>query len=148
MAAMDCSPDGKSVRCLQAIHPLLIGVSFAHVMRNSRRSERTVRLWVERFNSMGIDGLVYRPRPGRPRKLGGEAVASSILPVVDDPSLADHTHWTVKKLCGWLREGKQLDLSYRTFVRYLHEHGYARRIPRRMPEPHGKTVAARNLLSV
>lgn len=42
---------------------------------------------------------------------------------------------TVTKLCGWLREEKQLDLSYRTLVRYLHEHGYARRIPRRMPEP-------------
>jgi len=79
---MDCSPDGKSVRRLHAIHLLLIGVSFPHVVRNSRRSERTVRLWVERFNSMGIDGLVYRPRSGRPRKLGGEAVASTILPVV------------------------------------------------------------------
>lgn len=97
---MDCSPDGKSVRRLQAIHLLLIGVFFAHVVRNSRRSERTVRLWVERFNSMGIDGLIYRPRPGRPRILGGEAVASAILPVVDDPSLAAHTHWTVTKLCG------------------------------------------------
>ena len=40
-----------------------------------------------------------------------------------------------QKLCGWLREEKQLDLSYRTLVRYLHEHGYTRRIPRRMPEP-------------
>ena len=101
---MDCSPDGKSVRRLHAIHLPLIGVSFAHVVRNSRRSERTVRLWVERFNSMGIDGLVYRPRPGRPRILGGEAVSSTILPVIDDPSLADHTHWTVTKLYGWLRE--------------------------------------------
>jgi len=132
---MDCSPDGKSVRRLHAIQLLLIGVSFAHVLRNSLRSERTVRLWVERFNSMGIDGLVYRPRPGRPRILGGEAVSYTILPVIDDPSLAEHTHWTVTKLCGWLREEKQLDLSYRTLVRYLHEHGYARRIPRRMPEP-------------
>jgi hypothetical protein len=53
---------------------------------------------------MGIDGLVYRPRPGRPRILGGEAVSSTILPVIDDPSLADHTHWTGTKLHGWLRE--------------------------------------------
>ena len=101
---MDCSPDGKSVRRLHAIQLLLIGVSFAHVLRNSLRSERTVRLWVERFNSMGIDGLVYRPRPGRPRILGGEAVSYTILPVIDDPSLVDHTRWTVTKLYGWLRE--------------------------------------------
>lgn len=132
---MDCSPDGKSVRRLHAIHLLLIGVSFEHVVRNSRRSERTVRLWVERFNAQGIDGLVYRPRPGRPRKLAGETVASVILPVVDDPATANQTHWTITKLCGWLKETKDLDLSYRTLLRYLHEQGYARRIPRPVPEP-------------
>jgi len=28
--------------------------------------------------------------------------------VVDDPSLADQTHWTVTKLCGRLREEKNI----------------------------------------
>lgn len=94
-----------------------------------------MRLWVERFNAQGIDGLVYRPRPGRPRKLAGETVASVILPVVEDPATANQTHWTITKLCGWLKEAKDLDLSYRTLLRYLHEQGYARRIPRPVPEP-------------
>lgn len=132
---MDCSPDGKSVRRLNAIHLLLIGVSFEHVLRNARRGERTLRLWVERFNEQGIDGLIYRPPPGRPRKLGGEEVAATILPLVDDPASAGQTHWTVTKLCGWLRTELDLNLSYRTLVRYLHEQGYARRIPRPVPEP-------------
>ena len=79
----------------------LIGVSFEHVVRNSRRSGRTVRLWVERFNAQGIDGLIYRPRPGRPRKLAGQTVVSEVLPVVDDPASAGQTHWTVVKLRGW-----------------------------------------------
>jgi len=114
---------------------LLLGAPYKVVLRNSRVNERTFRLWVERFNEQGIDGLIYKPQTGRPRKISTDQVASDILPVVDDPSLADHTHWTVTKLCGWLREEKQLDLSYRTLVRYLHEHNYARRIPRRMPEP-------------
>ena len=87
------------------------------------------------FKSPPADGLIYRPQAGRPRKITADQVANEILPIVDDPSLADHTHWTVTKLCGWLREEKQLDISYRTLVRYLHEHNYARRIPRRMPEP-------------
>src|SRR5262245_61631272 len=130
---MDCSPDGKSVRRLNAIHLLLIGVSYEHVLRNARRGERTLRLWVERFNEQGIDGLIYRPPSGRPRKLGEEEVAATILPLVDDPSSAGQTHWTVTKLCGWLRAEKDLDLSYRTLVRYLHEQGYARRIPRPVP---------------
>lgn len=132
---MDCGPDGKAFRRLNAIHLLLLGAPYKVVLRNSRVNERTFRLWVERFNEQGIDGLIYKPQTGRPRKISTDQVASDILPVVDDPSLADHTHWTVTKLCGWLCEEKQLDLSYRTLVRYLHEHNYARRIPRRMPEP-------------
>ncbi len=132
---MDCGPDGKAFRRLNAIHLLLLGAPYKVVLRNSRVNERTFRLWVERFNEQGIDGLIYKPQAGRPRKISTDQVASDILPIVDDPSLADHTHWTVTKLCGWLREEKQLDLSYRTLVRYLHEHNYARRIPRRMPEP-------------
>lgn len=39
------------------------------------------------------------------------------------------------KLTGWMRERKGLEISYRTLVRYLHEHDYARRIPRPVPEP-------------
>lgn len=57
---------------------MLIGVPFAHVVRNSRRNERTVRLRVVRFT-----GLIYRPQPGRPRKLAGETFASIILSVVE-----------------------------------------------------------------
>lgn len=132
---MRCCPDGKAYRRLNAIDLLLIGVSYEHVFRNSCVSERTLRLWITRFNEAGVDGLTYRPRCGRPRLVEPDQVASEILPVVDDPSLVGETHWTVTKLCGWLREEKQLDLSYRTLVRYLHEHRYARRIPRPVPEP-------------
>jgi len=92
-------------------------------------------LWISRFNQQGIDGLTYRPYTGRPRKMDPARVTSDILTLVDDPSLANQTHWTLTKLCGWLREEKQIDLSYRTLVRYLHEHRYARRIPRKIPEP-------------
>ena len=132
---MDCGPDGKAFRRLNAIHLLLVGAGYEAVPRNSRVSERTLRLWISRFNEQGIDGLTYRPYSGRPRKLDATEVAREILPLVEDPSLARQTHWTVTKLCGWLREEKQLDLSYRTLARYLHEHDYVRRIPRRMPEP-------------
>ena len=132
---MDCGCDNKAFRRLNAIHLLLVGASYDVVLRNSRVCERMFRLWISRFNAQGIDGLTYRPRPGRPRKLDASRIASDILPVVDDPSLAGETHWTVVKLCGWLREVKEIDLSYRTLVRYLHEHEYVRKIPRPVPEP-------------
>lgn len=132
---MACCPDGKSYRRLNAIHLLLIGVDYDLVLRNCGRGERCLRLWISRFNEQGIDGLTYRPRSGRPRKLTTATVESEILPVVDDPTLAGQLHWTAVKLCGWLRREKPFDISYRTLVRYLHEHDYARRIPRPMPEP-------------
>jgi transposase len=132
---MDCGPDGKAFKRLNAIHLLLIGVPYPLVLRNSRVSERAFRLWISRFNDRGIDGLAYRPHVGRPRKLAPARVVSEILPLVDDPALAGQTHWTLTKLCGWLAAEKEIDLSYRTLVRYLHEQKYARRIPRRVPEP-------------
>ena len=49
--------------------------------------------------------------------------------------MAGETHWTGVKLCGWLFEEKRIALSYRTPVRYLHEHHDVRKIPRTMPEP-------------
>jgi transposase len=132
---MDCGSDNKVFRRLNAIHLLLVGASYDLVLRNSRVCDRMLRLWISRFNAQGIDGLTYRPRPGRPRKLAAAKIAFEILPLIDDPALAGQTHWTVVKLCGWLREEKEINLSYRTLVRYLHEHQYVRKIPRPVPEP-------------
>lgn len=132
---MDCGPDHKSYRRLNAMHLLLIGTPFELVVRNSRVSERTVRLWVQRFNDLGIDGLIHRLGAGRPRILEHEEIEAKVLPLVEDPSLAGQTHWTARKLCGWLNDHLDTELSYRTVVRYLHEHDYKRKIPRPMPEP-------------
>lgn len=132
---MDCGPDWKTFKRLNAIHLLLVGAPYEVVLRNSRVRERTFRLWIQRFNESGIDGLTYKPGPGRPRLLNHAQIESEILPVVDDPSLAGETHWTARKLCGWLNESLNTQISYRTVVRYLHEHDYKRKIPRPMPEP-------------
>jgi len=133
--AIDCCPDQKAQKRLNTIHLLLCGSSFELALRHSRVSERCLQVWIARFNDQGIGGITYRPRPGRPRVLDPARVEAEILPVVDDPALAGERHWTAVKLCGWLREERGLDLSYPTLVRYLHEHDYARRIPRPMPEP-------------
>ena len=133
--ALDCCPDKKALKRLNAMHLLLCGASFELVLAHSRVSLRHLQMWISRFNFMGIDGITYRPRSGRPRCLSSDEIQKKILPLVDDPSLADQQHWTATKLCGWLKNKEDLDLSYSTLVRYLHEHNYARRIPRPMPEP-------------
>jgi transposase len=38
-----------------------------------------LRLWTARFNEQGIGGLIYRPRPGRPRLLDNDVVRGEIL---------------------------------------------------------------------
>lgn len=119
---------------------MLCGGSFELTQAHSCITERCLQLWIERFNSGGIDAITYRPRSGRPRVLSADSVREEILPVLDDPSLAGQRHWTAVKLCGWLRESRDLDLSYPTLVRYLHEQNYARRIPRPVPEPPNKDL--------
>lgn len=133
--AIDCCPDQKAQKRMNTIHLLLCGSTFELARKHARVSERCLQKWISRFNEGGIDAITYRPVSGRPRVMEKQAVETEILPVVDDPSKADQHHWTATKLCGWLREEKGLDLSYRTLVRYLHEHDYARRIPRPLPLP-------------
>ena len=138
--ALACSPDQKAHHRLNIIHLLRCGCPFEIALKNSRVSERTHQLWIKTFNERGIDGLTYRPQPGRPRLIQAHEVDEKILPLLDDPALAGKNHWTAVKLCGWLRENENMDLSYPTLVRYLHERGYARRIPRPVPEPPDRDV--------
>ena len=42
------------------------------------RADRRVRLWIELFNGGGIDALITRPRPGRPRKVKRERVRDTL----------------------------------------------------------------------
>ena len=107
-------------------------------MQHSAVSERCLQLWIKRFNESGIDGITYRPKSGRPRVMPPSEVSEKILPVINDPKSAGRHHWTAVGLYGWLREQQGLEISYRTLVRYLHEHQYARRIPRPVPEPPDK----------
>jgi transposase len=132
---MDCCVDKKAHRRLAAIHLLLCGASFEVVLAHTGASERSLQLWISRFNQGGIDSITYRPKTGRPRCLEAEAVRRQILPLLDDPVSCGQSGWTAVKLCGWLRKNSGLNLAYSTLLRYLHEQDYARRIPRPMPEP-------------
>lgn len=114
---------------------MLCGAEFELTQKHSRVSERCLQLWISRFNQEGIDALTFRPKTGRPRSVPTDVVAEVILPVVDGPSSADQTHWTVTKLVGWLKDERGLPVAYSTLVRYLHEHDYKLKIPRPVPEP-------------
>jgi len=67
--AIRCAPSKSAHRRLLALKMLLMDLEPATVAEIFAISRATLRRWVRRFNAQGIDGLIDRPRPGRPRKI-------------------------------------------------------------------------------
>jgi len=132
--AMEASPTKRGYIRLAAIHSLLMGVPRGTVCKIFFRSDRMVRLWVERFNVGGIDALITRSRSGCPRRAKLETVRALLEPVLKDPSKAGQAHWTAVKLHGYIKEQLAIELGYRTTVRWLHELDFHLRVPRLWPE--------------
>jgi transposase len=132
--AMDAAPTKRSYIRLALIRSLLLGVDRATVCRQFCRTDRMVRLWIECFNRGGIDALITKRRPGRPRKVKLERVRDLLLPVLENPAQAAQVHWTGVKLHGYLQEQLALEFGYRSTIRWLHELDYHLRVPRPWPE--------------
>jgi transposase len=132
--AMDAAPNKRSYVRLSAMRALMLGYSRAQVCELNDRTDRMVRLWIERFNRGGIDALITRPKTGRPRKVKLERVRDLLLPVLENPAQAGQVHWTGVKLHGYLKEQLALELGYRTTVRWLHELNFHLRVPQPWPE--------------
>jgi transposase len=132
--AMEAAPNKRSYIRLNAIRSLLLGMSRASVSQQFCRTERMLRLWIEQFNRGGIDALITRVRPGRPRKVKLERVRDLLLPVLENPATAGQVHWTGVKIHGYLKEQLSLELGYRTAVRWLHELNFHLRVPQPWPE--------------
>lgn len=133
MVAMECTPLKKGFKRLNAIHLLMIGVESEKVLKNSNISRRMFYTWIHRFNTLGLDGLIHKPRPGRPRILNAE-MKDKIIELLEDPSIANETHWTAVKLHGYISKTLDIKLGYSSLVRNLHEENYNLRVPRRWPE--------------
>jgi hypothetical protein len=100
---------------------MLCGGSLELTLAHAGVSIRCLQLWIRRFNQSGIDGITYRPKPGRPRLMESGEISEKILPVVDDPKSADRHHWTAIAFCGWLKDNKELVMSSDY---YYKRHGY------------------------
>jgi len=132
--AMEAAPNRRSYIRLNVMRSLLLGISRTVVCQQFCRTERMVRLWIEQFNRGGIDALITRARPGRPRKVKLERVRDLLLPVLENPATAGQVHWTGVKIHGYLKEQLSLELGYRTAVRWLHELNFHLRVPQPWPE--------------
>jgi transposase len=131
--AIRCTPRQQNVFRMQAIKALLLGVARPTVAELFAVSERVVFDWVRRFNEAGIDGLIDRPRSGRPPKLSPERSAE-VEDLVEHPDKAGEAHWTGRKLHGYLREQLGCEIGYSTVMRWLHEAGFRLKVPQPWPD--------------
>ena len=98
-------------------------------------NDKTIIDWINRFNMFGIDGLIDKERRGAPRRISNQEMSEHVIPLLEDPSKANQTHWTATKLHGYLDAVIESEFSYSTLLRNLHKYGYCLKLPRRTPEP-------------
>lgn len=132
LQAMECNPLKKGYIRLSAMFDLMNGISKEVVIKKSMISLRTFQFWIKRFTEIGIDGLITKPRPGRPRILTRKH-RSMIIDLVENPEKVNETHWTGVKLHGFIKNKFKINISYTSLIRVLHENDYNLRVPRQFP---------------
>lgn len=90
-------------------------VWFAHqgervpaIARRLELDERTVRLWLKRFQEQGLAGLQDRPRSGRPATYTAETVGDVLATAATNPQQLGlpFGSWTLDRLQAYLNEEK------------------------------------------
>lgn len=130
--AMKASPSQRGFVRMSAMKALCLGFPHDQVARLYDVSKRTLSRWVRWFNDRGIDGLIDRPKPGRPKKIGPEKSAQ-YRELIQNPEKADQTHWTGRKFHGYITEELNEEIGYRTVLRWLHDEGFRLKVPRSWP---------------
>lgn len=73
------------------------GVGTVEIARRCQVSRPTVSLWRRRYRERGVEGLHAELRPGRPRALEDERIATLIHTALNTRPQAG-THWSVRRL--------------------------------------------------
>lgn len=123
----------RSAIRLRAIKALIIGIAFEQVMELFDVAERTLRDWVAAFNMQGVDGLIERQHPGRPKAIAEEQ-ATYLHGLIEEPKKVGEAHWTARKLHGFVRNNMGLAVSYATVWRLFHKRGFSLQVPRPWPD--------------
>jgi transposase len=74
---------------------------------------KTVRTWLKRFNTEGLDGLRDQPRSGRPTTYTPEQVSEVVAAALTNPQdlKLPFGCWTLDRLAIYLREEKNLSIK-------------------------------------
>jgi len=98
-------------------------------------SHKTVRDWISRYESEGFNGLLDKPRTGRPSTVDKTVQTSIERDMKKTPSDFGYlaAFWTVGLLCIHLMKTLSIKVSNSTVRRCLHTLGYAFNRPRIAP---------------
>lgn len=125
-------PDPRVRHRAQALLLVAQGQSVSAVARLFATAGHCVRTWRERFLAEGRDGLLDRPRRGRPPKLGEEDL--DFLRQALEHSPQDYgllvTVWSIRELQALVRRERGVEVSVYTLHRVVHALGYRYRRPR------------------
>ena len=89
------------------------GAAIGTIARSLGMGQKTVRLWIGRFNVQGIAGLRDAPRSGRPPTYTPEQVAELVALALTDPQTLGLPFgcWTLDRLVAYVREQRGLRLK-------------------------------------
>src|SRR5882724_10939580 len=133
LAAAHASPSKAGFVRMWSIRCLILGMTHEHVAKLADVTPETLYDWVRDFNESGADGLIDKPRAGRPRIMP-PLLEPELVEVVQQPRQVDVTHWTGVKFHGYLREQLDLEVGYRTVIRWLHEKDFRLKVPQPWPD--------------
>jgi transposase len=122
---------GVRQRCI-VIRLLHLGHKPEEIAVMQAVSKPTIYSWYDRWKQAGIDGLVTRPRSGRPPKTGEEYRQALETALEADPrSLGyDFSIWTIERLGQHLEKETGISLSVCRLRILLKRNGYRYRRPK------------------
>lgn len=126
-AARGCK-DTRQARRLLAIALVLEGASRQDAARAAGMDRQTLRDWVHRYNDHGIEGLLDKPRSGRPPQLK-EAQLRKLDAMVEkgpDVAIDKVVRWRCVDLKEVIKKRFKVEISERHVGRILKERGYHR----------------------
>ena len=122
---MNCTPRKEGFLRLHAITFLLRGYSRSEVEELLLIPSRTLRDWVKKYNERGVDGVITRARPGRPKLL------DQLRLIEEAREFFTEGGASVVKFHGHLLELFKKKLHYTTVWRAVHNAGYRLKVPRK-----------------
>src|SRR5215469_4799963 len=84
------------------------GENVPEIARRLELCEKTTRLWLKRFNELGLKGLEESPRTGRPPIYPPEQIAVVIQTALTKPADLEQpfASWTLDRLATYIHEVK------------------------------------------